>query len=33
LRDALRETLGRIVRPQFLELNLQAFDEGVRAGS
>ncbi len=32
LRDALRETLGRIVRPQFLELNLQAFDEGVKAG-
>ncbi|HEX7592707.1 MAG TPA: indolepyruvate oxidoreductase subunit beta [Anaerolineae bacterium] len=32
-RDALRETLRRVVRPQFLELNLQAFDEGVRAGS
>lgn len=30
--DALRETLKRVMRPQFLELNLQAFDEGTQAG-
>ncbi|MDE3091833.1 MAG: indolepyruvate oxidoreductase subunit beta [Chloroflexota bacterium] len=32
-RDALRETLARVVRPQSLESNLQAFDEGVKAGT
>jgi indolepyruvate ferredoxin oxidoreductase beta subunit len=32
-RVALRETLARVARPQFVELNLQAFDEGVKAGS
>jgi len=32
-RATLRETLARVVRPQFLELNLQAFDEGVASGS
>ncbi len=32
-RDPLREMLARVVRPQFLELNLEAFDEGVKAGS
>ncbi len=32
-RDALRETLKRAMRPQFLELNLQAFDEGAKAKS
>jgi indolepyruvate ferredoxin oxidoreductase beta subunit len=31
-RDALRETLARVVRPQFLELNYQAFDEGALKG-
>lgn len=29
---ALRETLARVVRPQFLQLNYQAFDAGVQAG-
>ena len=29
-REALRETLPRVVRPQSLETNLQAFDEGVK---
>ena len=29
-REALRETLTRVVRPQFLDLNLRAFDEGVK---
>mgnify|MGYP001220096385 FL=1 len=32
-RDMLRETLVRVTRPQFVELNLQAFDEGARARS
>jgi indolepyruvate ferredoxin oxidoreductase beta subunit len=32
-REALRETLQRVVRPQFLELNLQAFDEGALKGT
>jgi indolepyruvate ferredoxin oxidoreductase beta subunit len=32
-RDALRETLQRTVRPQFLELNVLAFDQGARAGN
>ena len=31
--EALRDTLTRVARPQSLELNLQAFDEGVRVGS
>ncbi|MBI5029455.1 MAG: indolepyruvate oxidoreductase subunit beta [Chloroflexi bacterium] len=31
--DALRESIKRVMRPQFLELNLQAFDEGARSGS
>ncbi len=31
-REALRETLARIVRPQTLESNLQAFDEGTKEG-
>lgn len=31
-REALRDALARIVRPQFLELNAQAFDAGVNAG-
>ncbi len=30
---ALRETITRVVRPQFVELNLKAFDEGVREGT
>jgi indolepyruvate ferredoxin oxidoreductase, beta subunit len=32
-RDVLRETLERVARPQILEVNLQAFDEGVKAGT
>lgn len=32
-RAALRETLARATRPQFLELNLQAFDEGANKAS
>jgi indolepyruvate ferredoxin oxidoreductase beta subunit len=32
LREVLRETLTRVVRPQSLETNLQAFDEGTRIG-
>ena len=31
-REALREALERIVRPQWLEVNLNAFDEGVKMG-
>ena len=31
--EAVRETLRQSARPHTLELNLQAFDEGVRAGS
>ena len=31
--DALRETIARVVRPQFAELNLRAFDAGVKQGT
>lgn len=31
-RDALRETIMRITRPQFVELNLRAFDMGIEEG-
>ena len=32
-QDALRESIKRVMRPQFMELNLQAFDEGAKARS